>query len=238
MSSSGLPAARSQPNSARSLKLVITALIVSNILMGTVSVMLLRSLDRRYTEVINRTVPALNDLRALSAETFSTFRALGTNALFNAAPTKQVDALAQAGKALEKNKSVLASVVASEPFAQKPALASELREKAARFNAAAEELMQLFGAGKVTEANQCRENNLRPAFDVYLESIAVAADEVESAGLRDSDATTVTMEGFSKIMIGLASWPFLVIGGLLLVTGLFVLVLMVAFRGREMSDAP
>ena len=46
------------------------------------------------------------------------------------------------------------------------------------------------------------------------------------------------MESFSTIMIGLASWPFLVIGGLLLVTGLFVLVLMLAFRGREMSDAP
>ena len=238
MSSSGLPAARSQPNSARSLKLVIAALIVSNILMGTVSVMLLRSLDRRYTEVINRTVPALNDLRALSAETFATFRALGTNALFNAPPAKQVDALAQAGKALEKKKSVLASVVASEPFAQKPAPASDLREKAARFNAAAEELMRLFGAGKVTEANQWRENSLRPAFDAYLESIAGAADEVESAGLKDSDATTVKMESFSKIMIGLAGWPFLVIGGLLLVTGLFVLVLMVAFRGREMSDAP
>jgi hypothetical protein len=52
--------------------------------MGTVSVTVLRSLDRRYTEVINRTVPVLNDLRALTAETFATFRALGTNALFNA----------------------------------------------------------------------------------------------------------------------------------------------------------
>ena len=206
--------------------------------MGTVSVTLLRSLDRRYTELINRTVPVMNDFRALTAETFATFRALGTNALFNAPLAKQADALAQAGNALQKEKSVLGSVVASEPFAQRPALVSELKEKAVRFNDAAEELVRLFGAGKISEGNQCRENKLKPVFDAYLDTLARAADEVESSGLRDSDATTVTMEGFSKIMIGLASWPFLVISGLLLVTGLFVLVLMVAFRGREMSDAP
>ena len=41
-----------------------------------------------------------------------------------------------------------------------------------------------------------------------------------------------------SLLLGIASWPIVVLAGLLLLTALFVVVLMVLFRGREMSDTP
>jgi hypothetical protein len=42
----------------------------------------------------------------------------------------------------------------------------------------------------------------------------------------------------STVLLGLAGWPVVLLVGLLLLTAIFVLVLMVLFRGREMSDMP
>lgn len=42
----------------------------------------------------------------------------------------------------------------------------------------------------------------------------------------------------STVVLGCASWPVIVLVTLLVLTAVFVVVLMVLFRGREMSDGP
>ena len=42
----------------------------------------------------------------------------------------------------------------------------------------------------------------------------------------------------STVVLGVASWPVLIVVALLLLTAVFVLAMMIAFRGKDLSDSP
>src|SRR5476649_1452827 len=77
-----------QATTLRNLKLLVILLAASNVLVGAISVYLLRTVDRRYTELISRTVPALNDLRELMTDTITTMRATNPVLLEKAGATR------------------------------------------------------------------------------------------------------------------------------------------------------
>src|SRR5205814_8803362 len=56
-----------QSSTLRQLKLLVVVLVLSNIGLGIFSFYLLRSVDRTYSDLIDRSVPVLNDLQTLTA---------------------------------------------------------------------------------------------------------------------------------------------------------------------------
>eukprot|EP01035_Chromulina_nebulosa_P004522 gene4522-6190_t len=120
--------------------------------MGVVSVMLLRSLDQRYTDLINRTVPALNDLRALSADTLQVFRTIGPTALTNLPESKRGEAMQQARTAAITERKSLATTLANPSLSGPSKYGAELPTTGAIFGQQIEEFIRLFEEGKITEA--------------------------------------------------------------------------------------
>ena len=238
MTSSGITASRDQSSHVRRLRLTIVALIVSNILLGAVSVMLLRKLDARYTDLINRTVPTLNDLRSQTTDALAVFRTISSSTLHDLPEGRRQAALDLARAALAHERKDFATMLATPPFVDSPKFGGLLVKAAVPFEQGIDEFIRLYSEGKVSEAAEYREATVRPAFDRYLGVIALTASAIESSGLKDSDALTETTGRFSQIMIGLASWPLLLIAALLIFTLVFLAVLMVAFRGRDLSDTP
>lgn len=200
---------------------------------GTVSVLLLRSLDRKYTDLINRTVPALSNLQVSSFDALATFRSIGPSVLLNAPPEKRPELLLASEKILARQKKNFAELLSSPPFAPTATLRARIEPSATKFVQGMEAFIRLYREGRIAEATAFREATLRADFDSYITAITVTVDAVEADGMKDSDSMTETMTWFSKIMIALAGWPLLVIGTLILLTGLFFGMLMIAFRSKE-----
>lgn len=237
MARPGSPHLTDQNSTVRQLKLLVLVLIVSNIGLGAFSFYLLRTMDRSYTELFERSVPVLNDLQTLTAKAMTAMR--GTNAASIAHQPAPPPIFIDQGRA-----SFLADRVLREKLIKTQWLSGSENEKA-EFRAAGEafsqvgdEVMVALAAGRWSDAAKVREGRLRAAFDRYIAATTKLADFVEAASERANDAVSARTGSLSNVVLGIASWPVLLLAGLLALTAIFVLVLMVLFRGREMSDMP
>ena len=79
---------------------------------------------------------------------------------------------------------------------------------------------------------------MRPAFERYQNAITRIADLLLDESKAVNDNFTAQTSRLSAIVISVASWPVIVLVGLLLITAIFVIVMMVAFRGKDLVDAP
>jgi hypothetical protein len=59
---------RDQSSAVRNLKLLDVVLLLSNVGLGVLSFFLLRAVDERYPDLLDHTVPLLNDLQTLTAK--------------------------------------------------------------------------------------------------------------------------------------------------------------------------
>jgi len=223
--------------SLRNLKLLVVLLAVSNILVGAFSVYLLRGVDRRYSELINHTVPVLNDLQTLTAISVEAMR--GTNpAFFDATADKIESAIKHGRDVLESDRALRNSLLAAEWLPDTAAKRTEFQQAGEAFTQSGDNVLKLFAAGKGAEALRVREEITRPAFERYQAAITKIADLLLSESKTVNDSFSARTSRLSAIVISVASWPVLVLVALLLVTAVFVIVMMVAFRGKDLVDAP
>ena len=115
---------------------------------------------------------------------------------------------------------------------------AELQSVGDRFSDSARELIGLLEAGRMSEAARYREDIVRGLFERYVVVITKSADLVQDESLRLSGSLTDNTDHMSNLVLGIASWPVLLLGGLLVLTAGFVVVLMILFRGREMNEVP
>jgi hypothetical protein len=226
-----------QASSLRNLKRLVVLLVVSNLALGVFSVYLLRLVDRNYSDLVGQAVPTVKSLREWRADVLMTHQAMGFR-LFEAPEPKRAAALERARAALVHEKVLSDSMLARPELAVDPSLRDDLRQAAEAYGRVGAELVQLFAAGKIAEAERIHDSNLRAAFDRYFATIGKASDVVETDVLRTSDAYTVKTGRFSTIVLGLAGWPLLVFVALLLLVVVLVIAMMVAFRGKDLADAP
>lgn len=238
MTKSGAAAAYEQSATARQLKVLVVVLVLSNLGLGLFSVYLLRSIERSYTGVIDRSVPVLADLNDITAAVAGAHRLSGPTALLNQPASARPAALEKARSARLRQRQLFEALVERGQLdAASPAVAA-LRRAHDGFGSRMDELLVLVERGDVAGAGRVRDASLLPAFDDYLSALGRVADEVEGVSQRQSSEATERTERMSRVVLGLAGWPVLVLIALLIVTAVFVLVLMVLFRGREMSDMP
>jgi hypothetical protein len=226
-----------QSATIRRLKRLVIALVLSNVGLGIFSFYLLRTTDRSYTQLISDSIPLMNALQTLTAESVDV---MGTSmpALFDA-PSADRTAIAQRSRvAFERERDTRVALLKNTLLTRLSAAHTELRATGERFTDTGVKVAALFGAGKTEEAKRLREQALRPAFDAYVDAATKAVDLLEAESLRVSNAITSKTGSFSTAVLGIGSWPIVLLVGLLLLTAVFVIVLMVLFRGREMGDTP
>jgi CHASE3 domain sensor protein len=231
--SSGL---HDQSATVRQLKLLVVVLVLSNIGLGVFAFFLLRTIDRQYSDLIGRSVPILNNLQTLTTRSMQAMR--GTNpTAFPANGADRAEFLRNSGISVAKDRDLRNEILRAD-WPDSTAERNEVRAAGDEFTRLANEVIAHYLAGRGAEAARIRESTLRAAFDRYVVAVTKAADVVEAESERMNGSVSDRAESLSRVLLGVATWPIIVLLGLLLLTAVFVVVLMVLFRGREMSEAP
>ena len=152
-----------QSATVRQLKLLVIVLVLSNVGLGVFSFYLLRTLDRRYTELFDHSVPVLNDLQTLTARAMQAMRATNPE-LFAAA--ERTAAVQRANVSLAEDRDLRARILRTEWGGAEPRKA-ELRAAGEVFALLAAEVNGHHAAGRSAEAARLREADLRAAFDRF-----------------------------------------------------------------------
>lgn len=228
---------RRDPTSAsvRNLKLLLLALLVSNVSLGLLSFFLLRFVDQHYTALLERTVPLLSDLQTLTAKSVNAMR--GTNPDAIGRSFGDPVQVARFRAAVDDDRAL--RVTLSRPWPNElHAGRDEIERAGGLFTKWCTETLDLHSKGERAAALRVRDERLRPAFEDYLNTLTKAADLVEANSDKLNEQFSDTTGSFSRIVLGVGIWPVVAMGALLVLTAVFLGVLMLAFRGKDLNEAP
>jgi hypothetical protein len=212
----------SQQAALRQLKILVLILIISNVGLGIFSVYLLRGVDRKYSILINQTVPSISELQTLTAWSIEAMR--GTNPVLFQDSTGSAAEIAQHSRsAAEHERDLRGHALQRAWFLQKAAERIALHETGDAFTRESLVVLQLLEAGRKAEALQERETSLRPAFDRYVRCLTTTTDLLEAEGLRSNGRLTEQTGSMSHMMLGVATWPVMVVGLFFLIAMIYVL---------------
>lgn len=201
----------SQHAALRQLKILVIVLIVSNVGLGIFSVYLLRAVDRKYSVLIEQTVPSINELQTLTAWSVDAMRGTNPNLFQGSAGDAAVTAQ-RSRNTLEHERALRRHALQREWLVLKPAERTQMAETGEAFTHEALGVLQLFEGGRKAEAVQKRDGALRPAFDHYVQCLTKTADLLEAEGLRTSGNLAQQTGSMSHMMLGVATWPVMVVG--------------------------
>lgn len=222
--------------SLRNLKLLLLVLLVSNVGLGLLSFFLIRSVDRRYTELLGRTIPLLNDLQTLTAKSVNAMRV--TNPDGAERTLGDPATLARLHKTVGDDRALREKILSRPWPADLISGRNEIARAGGQFTQWCVETLDLQGKGERAASLKIRDERLRPAFEDYLNTLTKVADSVEANSGKESEQFSGTTGSFSRIVLGIGIWPVVAVGALLILTAVFLGVLMLAFRGKDLSEAP
>jgi hypothetical protein len=235
--SASFTSAHDQSATLRQLKMLVVLLVISNVGLGVFAFYLLRSTDARYSEVLSRSIPALSDLRGVSFRLTDLMRSTSLP-LLTSTEEQRPQAIHRAQAAIATDRELREKLLLETWLVGLGGNRYAIQHAGDKVDAIATRVIEIVQTGNIGEATKFRDQTLRPAFDEYLESIGKAADTVEDASLKANDDISARITSMSAVVLGIAGWPVIVLVALLVLTAVFVVVLMVLFRAREMSDMP
>lgn len=205
---------------------VFLALLASNLLIGVISLLYLRSMEQRYAALFDRSVPLVNNLRTLTRE-LGTVQRLARRISDPVNETAWAGLLSQMNDASDSAKAHAIDISGMDSLkgsAHMAALAKYSRE----YDDKVDHFLALAKAGKIGEANQFNIDVLRPAYDRYMDALDAAANYVEREGsdLRARYAEDTRLVG--GFLLAFAGWPLLAAVIVILVMSLLVVGLFVA----------
>jgi len=209
----------------RQLKVLVVVLILSNIALGFLGFYFLRALDRKYSRLIDQAVPTLHQLQTLTAASLDAMRSTNPT-LLGDSPQSRTEMLQRARVAIERDRDLRDRALKREWLSTETDERLNLETAGETFSRAATEIVSLFESGDRVEASRQREQSVRPAFDRYVAATTKAADALRAQSLRRSDTLTATTGSVSNMLLGLASWPVIILCAFLLITAVFVIVIL------------
>ena len=205
----------------RQLKIAVIVLIISNVGLGIFGVYLLHAVDRKYFTLISETVPSINELQTLTAWSIDAMR--GTNPLlFKESTGDAALKVRQARDTTEHERDLRSRVLRRQLLLLTPVERAELEGAGDAFTSESLAVVQLFESGHNEEAMQKRDSSLRPAFDHYVRCLTKSADLLEVEGLRTSGTLREHTGSISHVMLGVATWPVIVVGLFYLIALVYV----------------
>jgi hypothetical protein len=209
----------------RQLKILVAVLVLSNIALGGFAFYFLRAIDRKYSDLIDQAVPTLNDMQTLTALSMEAMHSVNPT-LFGETPQRRAEAAQRARVALERDRDLRNSILTREWLSRDNEDRVDFQNSGEQFTRAAGEVIALLESGKNAEANKQREQSLRPVFDHYIAATTKAADVLEAQSLKTSDIYTERTVSISKMMLGLGTWPVIIMGIFLMITAVFILAVL------------
>jgi hypothetical protein len=205
---------------------LILALLASNLLVGVLSLLFLRSMEQRYATLFDRSVPLINNLRTLTRELGAVQRMARrvsdpTNETAWEALLPQMTELSTMARTHALEISGMDSLKDSRHVAAMTRFAREYDDKVVRFLTLARE-------ERIAEANKFNIEVLRPNYDEYMDALDAVANYVEREGsdLRNRYAQDSRL--FGGFLLAFAGWPLLAAAVIIVVMALLVIGLFVA----------
>ncbi len=206
--------------------LLILALLASNLLVGVLSLVFLRSMDQRYGALLDRSIPPINSLRTLTRELGSVQR-LARRIVDPAKETAWNDLVTQMDDLSNTAKAHAREVSAMELFKDTRHVAA-LRKISTEYDDDADRFLLLVRGGKLADANQFNADVLRPCYDNYQLILDAAADYVQRQGADLRVRYTEDSRMFGGFLMAFAGWPVIAAAALILIMGLLAAGLLLA----------
>ncbi len=205
---------------------LILALLASNLLVGVLSLLFLRSMEQRYAALFDRSVPLINNLRTLTRELGAVQRLARrvSDPKNEAAWAALLPSMAEGSKNARTHALEISGMATLKDSRHVAALSGYGRTYDEKVN----EFLALARADKIAEANRFNSEVLRPAYDDYMDALDDVANFVEREGsdLRDQYAQDSRL--FGGFLLAFAGWPLLAAGVIIVVMALLVIGLFVA----------
>jgi hypothetical protein len=212
----------SEWSTLRQLRVLVVLLILSNIALGILGFTFLRAVDRRYSSLIDRSVPTLSKLQTLTTVNMEAMRSTNPD-LLGETPQDRARMVERAKDALERDRAARERVLQREWFSGNKEERMNIQSAGEAFSQASAQVVSLFAEGKNAEAIRQREQIARPAFERYVAATTKASDVLEAQSLQTSSSLTTQTGLLSKMMLGMASWPVMLLCAFLLITAVIVI---------------
>jgi hypothetical protein len=215
---------------------LLVALLCSNFAVGAIGLYSMRELDRNYAQLVERGLPTLNVLRALTRE----IGVVQRTSLRAAIAVTAEDRAEQLGR-LSKARTEVAAQLNGMPV--DPVFGSaedrrELREVAARYEATVERFLTLLASGQEAEAVRIQREVMRPAYDDFIENLDEVAEHTLRAGSMLSRQYAEDTRSFTRLLVILSGWPIAIIGLGLVLALVLSLFLLLAYRSMGRPEQP
>ena len=205
---------------------LILALLASNLLVGVLSLLFLRSMDQRYAALFDRSVPLINNLRTLTRELGSVQR-LARRISDPKNETAWAALLPQMAESSRQARDHAIEITGMGSRQDRPHMAA-LRTAARNYAEKVDRFLVLARAEKIGAANQYNSDVLRTAYDDYMDALDDVANFVEREGSDLRDRYTQDSRLYGGFLLAFAGWPLLVAGVIIVVMALLVIGLFAA----------
>jgi hypothetical protein len=219
------PSAEDTKSVVRQLKILVVVLILSNIALGAFGIFFLRSIDQKYSALIDQSVPTLHALQNLTVRASEAMRS--TNPVLLTESKMSPAEVANGARAAVEQGGELRDRLLRQDGIGASQEGVNVRDTGEKFDRAAAEVIILLEANNAAEATKTRESVLRPAFNNYVAAATKAAELLRSESLTTSKSLSLHTGNLSKVMLGLAGWPIMILGTFLLFTALFVIAVLI-----------
>ncbi|HVT72575.1 MAG TPA: MCP four helix bundle domain-containing protein [Lacunisphaera sp.] len=214
---------------------LIVALLVSNLMVGLGSLWFLRSMDRRYAALYDRSVPVLNHLRTLTRE-LSTVQRLARRVSDPRNEPEWAALVTQLSEGSDAARAHGERIGGMELLKNSPHYAN-LRNAGREYDNRVDEFLALVRADKLSEASQFNIAMLRPTYDRYMDLLDDVAVYVDREGNNLRARYAEESKRFGGLLLAFAGWPLLAAGVVIVIVTLLVLGLFVAvFFPRLFAD--
>lgn len=205
---------------------LILALLASNLLVGVFSLFFLRSLEERYAELFDRSVPLINNLRTLTRELGSVQR-MARRISDPQNETGWAELLPQMASDSDKARRHVVEISAMDLIRTSGNIAGMLRTSE-DYDRKVREFLALASAQKIAQANEYNIAVLRPAYDELMDSLDAVANSAEKEGNDLRARYAEESRWFGGFLLAFAGWPLLAAAVLIIVMGVLVVGLLAA----------
>ncbi len=219
----------------RRWKLIAGVLLAGLVVLGAFSAFLVRQLDRDYSLLIDRTLPLIDEVRAVAREQSTTFRAIVSGLVENE-PTEVAAALQQAEGAMARMRRGEAVLLTSDILQEQPDLLAALKQADAAYLAAANDLLPHVTTTSTAESERERLERLRAALERANAVSRQMIQFVENRSQAISDDYSHLARTHSAILFGIAGLPFIIVSLAVIAIVLVILTMILIFRRVGVGD--
>jgi len=218
------------------MKILVALLVLSNIALGVFGVYVLRHIDKNYSALIAQAVPSLNELQTLTA--LSTDAMRSTNPILFAGAAGNRGELVKRGRlAIERDSDLRKHILQRPGVFGGAAQHLSFEEAGESFSQKAGEVITVLESGDDAAANRLREQSLRPSFDRYITATTKLADALQDESLRTSEKLTAQTGSMSGMILGLATWPMMIVAIFFVAAALFIVGVLIKVKFFQEAES-